>query len=162
MKKTIVASLAVVLFAGLGGANWLANAVNHKGYHQMPLLKMKKELKLSDSQFEQIKSIMGDKEQRHQKWMSFKNKKKELGQLMRSPNSNKEEALKLSQEIAQAQQAMQQQRIEDYYAVKALLTPEQIKKFNEKMAQREAKMLQESPHQKMWEKARPQDALLGQ
>jgi Spy/CpxP family protein refolding chaperone len=112
---------------------------------------MQKELSLTPAQASKIEQLMGDKAACKSDWMNLKAKRKELGELMRSSTSSKEQALKLEKEISQQQEAIHQKKIEHFYSVKALLTPEQLKRWNDTMIKHEAKMLPERADQGMWQ-----------
>jgi Spy/CpxP family protein refolding chaperone len=150
MRKTLLA-LSLISIAGLIGIGSFANQINsdkpHKmGDHQCHIQKMKKELSLTDTQVEQVKTIFGDKETHKTEWTNLKTKRQELVQLISSPNASQEEALRKSDEIARTRAEMSQRHIQHVYAIKAILTPEQLKKFNGKLAQKEAKMMKKHHH----------------
>lgn len=96
------------------------------------------DLNLSDQQKEQLKTIMQQRKNGKQQMQDLQAKRQQLKQMIQSGSGTKEQAIALEQQINQQHSSLAQQRINNIYAIKSILTPEQFQKFQAKMAQRKA------------------------
>ncbi len=92
------------------------------------------QLGLTDEQKQKLKAL---REQSHASGnrQAVRQKRQELMQMLRSGSGTKEQALSKYREVAQTQNAMMEARIAKVYQLKAILTPEQFQKMQQRHEQ---------------------------
>ena len=98
--------------------------------------RMQKSLDLSAAQAQQLKEILSNKPDWKQSHDQMAQQHRQLKQVLTSPNSTKEEALRLQGQISAEHQRLEQQHIEKMYEIRSVLTQEQRQKFAEQMEKR--------------------------
>ncbi len=98
----------------------------HGGGHE----KMFEQLGLTDAQKEQMKALReGNKEAGKALHQELRAKRKALMKYMSSPDATKEQALSLSREVDKIQGQLSEKRINSWFEMRSILTPEQREKF---------------------------------
>ncbi len=148
-KETGKKILLVLVLMGLAGVVTMAMGFGPFGWNGK--VKLAKELNLSEEQTAQIKEkMLNMQKKRIDLGAKLKTAELELRQILEKAEPDKESALKKIEEIGQLRTELHKAQILHWLELRSVLTPEQLKKweeikpaFREKMREHRAKMLRE-------------------
>ena len=114
-----------------GPRSHVAHAKAEKGAHGA-MDKMFDRLNLTPEQREKIKTLRQQNQERNKAQRAqLMTKRKELHQLVRSSSSSREQAIAKQREINGLQDQLAEARLNAWFDMRALLTPEQLSQFDE-------------------------------
>ncbi|MNK62769.1 periplasmic protein [compost metagenome] len=150
MKKQKVLGLLMagaMSLSALSAAPALAQADGHRGHvaHAKgmqdgmhgPMDKMFDKLNLTAEQREKIKTLRQQGQERNKAQREqLMTKRKELHQLVRSASSTREQAIAKQREVNALQDQLAEARLNAWFEMRAVLTPEQLKQLEQFKPQR--------------------------